>query len=227
MKKLIYKKLFKDHKNRTGMHKSWWKQAWHFFWHEDSVASWIVNLVVAFFAIKFIVYPLLGLLFGTSFPIVAVISESMEHGLHNGILCGQRFESFPYSFDNYWNVCGYWYEDRGIDKEQFQSFPFQDGFDKGDVIILWRANNLKVGDILVFQADRPQPIIHRIVHIGEEDGKPSYQTKGDHNIQSYPFESDITPDALFGKAVFRIPYLGYVKIWFVEILQALHIISQQ
>ncbi|MEK6901409.1 MAG: hypothetical protein AABX37_03645, partial [Nanoarchaeota archaeon] len=159
------------------------KKAWHFFWHEDSVASWIVNLIIAFVVIKFLVYPGLGLLFGTSFPIVAVISESMEHGLSNNLICGQQFEEMKESFDNYWDLCGYWYEGKGITKEQFQTFPFQNGFNKGDVIILWRADksNLEKGDILVFQADRPQPIIHRIAGITLDNEKVYYQTKGDHN----------------------------------------------
>ena len=55
------------------------KKAWNFFWNEDSVSSWIANIIVAFIVIRFIVYPVLGAALGTSFPIVAVVSESMEH----------------------------------------------------------------------------------------------------------------------------------------------------
>jgi len=199
------------------------RKVWHFFWHEDSVASWIVNLVVAFVVIKYALYPVLGLLFGTSFPIVAVISESMEHGLSNNLICGQQFEEMKESFDNYWDLCGYWYEGKGITKEQFESFPFQNGFNKGDVIILWRASpqNLDVGDILVFQADRPQPIIHRVVKSVQDNEKVYYQTKGDHNrdsIQQPLEEHQISEERILGKGVIRIPYLGWVKILFVDAL---------
>ncbi len=199
------------------------QKAWHFFWHEDSVASWIVNLIVAFVVIKFLLYPGLGLLFGTSFPIVAVISESMEHGLSDNLICGQQFEEMKESFDNYWDLCGYWYEGKGITKEQFEGFPFLNGFNKGDVIILWRAHkdNLDVGDILVFQADRPQPIIHRIIGITREDQNEYYQTKGDHNRDSISQslgELRVGSERIVGKGIIRIPYLGWVKILFVDLL---------
>ena len=55
------------------------KRCWHFFWHSDSGWSWLANIVVAFVVIRVIGYPLLGVLLGTPFPIVAVVSESMEH----------------------------------------------------------------------------------------------------------------------------------------------------
>ena len=207
------------------------KSIWHFFWHSDSLASWIANLIVAFLIIRFVVYPLLGLILGTGYPIVAVVSESMEHNVYENQICGNYLEEFPDSFENYWNLCGYWYENQGITKEQFLKFPFDDGFRKGDVIILWRANknNLKVGDILVFQAGRPQPLIHRIVNIWEEDKKMFYQTKGDHNAQSYPSldETKISEDRVLGKGLLRIPYLGWLKILFVDAVKPLGINIQR
>ena len=59
-----------------------WKKVWHFIWEEDSVASWVVNIILAFVLIKFIVYPGLGFALGTTHPVVAVVSPSMEH---NGV----------------------------------------------------------------------------------------------------------------------------------------------
>jgi len=211
------------------MKKSWkqqLKKAWNFFWHDDSLASWLANIVVAFLVIRFILYPLLGIVLGTSFPIVAVVSESMEHGLHEGRLCGEYYEEFPESFDNYWKVCGAWYEQEGISREQFQKFPFPNGFDKGDVIILWRANrdNLEVGDILIFQGNRPQPLIHRVVKVGDEDGERFYQTKGDHNsgiISGEGGEEKIGEDRIYGQGIVRVPYLGWVKILFVDLVRPL------
>ncbi len=211
------------------MKKSWKelaKRSWRFFWQEDSVASWVANVVVAFLVIRFIFYPLLGIVLGTSFPIVAVVSESMEHGLHGGKLCGQYFAEFKDSFDNYWEVCGAWYEERAISKEQFQKFPFRNGFDKGDVVVLWRAhqNNLEVGDILVFQGNKPQPLIHRIVKVWQEDENYYYQTKGDHNhdiINGPEGEAKIGKERIYGKGIMRIPYLGWVKILFVDAVRPL------
>ena len=80
------------------MAKSWkdiWKSSWNFFWKSDSAASWIANVVVAFLVIRFLFYPLLAIILGTPFPIVAVVSESMEHGTHGEIICGQHFAEFP------------------------------------------------------------------------------------------------------------------------------------
>ena len=198
---------------------SYGKRLWRFFWYDDSVLSWIANIIVAFLLIRYLVYPVLGIILGTNFPLVAVISESMEHGLYEDKLCGKEFKFFYESFDNYWSACGSWYEEHGIFKEVFLDFPFLNGFDKGDVIILWRAKleNLQVGDVLVFQSNKPQPIIHRLVRIWQEEGETFYQTKGDHNGNSFtPIqETKIEESRILGKGMVRIPYLGWVKILFV------------
>ncbi len=200
------------------------KKCWHYFWHEDTVGSWLLNIVVAFLLIRFLVYPILGAVLGTNFPIVAVVSESMEHSLFNDAICGKNIPNYKESFDNYWDTCGNWYQQHNITKEQFSTFSFRDGFNKGDVIILWRAHqqNLKIGDVLVFQASRAQPIIHRIVAIKTENGNVYYQTKGDHNsdsISSALGETRIDAGRIEGKGAIRIPYLGWLKILFVEALK--------
>ena len=79
---------------------AWLKRVWHFIWHDDSLASWLVNLVLAFVLVKWVIYPGLGLLFGTSFPIVAVVSGSMDH---NGL-----------DFNAWWEHNGQWYHGREI-----------------------------------------------------------------------------------------------------------------
>lgn len=208
------------------------KRIWHFFWKDDSAWSWLANIVVAFIVIRYLIYPLLGIILGTGFPIVAVVSESMEHGTYHGVLCGQNPIDFKESLDNYWAVCGNWYEEKGITKQEFKRFPFRNGFDKGDVIILWRANtkNLEKGDILVFQGNRPQPIIHRIVNIMQEDDKYFYHTKGDHNSDSITGsygERRISEERVLGQGVLRIPYLGWVKILFVDAVKPFGITIQR
>ena len=79
------------HKHRKQPQTTWGK-IWHFLWYEDSVASWLVNIVLAFVLIKFVLYPGLGLILGTQFPVVAVVSSSMEH--------------HPSSFDGWWDWQG-------------------------------------------------------------------------------------------------------------------------
>ncbi|PIZ51886.1 signal peptidase I [Candidatus Woesearchaeota archaeon CG_4_10_14_0_2_um_filter_33_13] len=208
------------------------KKTWNFFWNDDSLASWVANVIVAFLLIRFVVYPVLGVVLGTSYPIVAVISESMDHGTVDEIICGKQFKQFPESFDNYWKACGDWYEEEGIIKGDFAEYPFDDGFRKGDVIVLWKANpqNLKVGDVLVFQGAKPQPIIHRVIRIWQEEGKYFYQTKGDHNngvIGGALGEEKISQERILGKGLVRIPYLGWLKILFVDAVKPLGINIQR
>ena len=69
------------------------------------------------------------------------------------------------------------------------------------------------------------------MRIYEEDGQTFYQTKGDHNrasITSAPLnEARVTEDIIVGKGVVRIPYLGWIKILFVEAVRPLGINIQR
>jgi signal peptidase I len=196
--------------------KTTWQKIWHFLWYEDSVASWLVSIALAFLLIKFIIYPALGLLFGTQFPVVAVVSNSMEH---------------DESFDAWWASQEDLYLQFNITKRQFLEFPMRNGFDKGDIIILVGAKpeKLQPGHIIVYWGGKEYPIIHRIVKVEHDtNNAPYFQTKGDHNmgqIYNPPYldEHHIAPDTVIGKAVLRVPYLGWVKIWFVELLNLIGI----
>ena len=186
------------------------KKAWWFIWEDDSIWSWIANIILAFVLIKFIVYPGLGFLLSTTYPIVAVVSGSMEH---DG------------SFDNWWSSQEKWYSSYDISKDEFFSFNFKNGFNKGDIMILYgkQPKDIEVGEIIVFRSSRPDPIIHRVVKKWEINGKYYFQTKGDHNVDSIKSigldETNIIEDNYLGKAVVRVPLLGYIKIWFVELIK--------
>jgi signal peptidase I len=199
------------------------KKVWHFIWEEDSIWSWIVNIVLAFILIKFIVYPGLGLALGTNYPIVAVVSSSMEHRGQN--------------FDTWWDANHAWYESHNITKEQFQGYSMKNSFNKGDIIVLrgMKTNKLKLGEVMVFKSSRyypkADPIIHRVIKI-EQNTAGAYllQTKGDNNRDSIDNscdpvtrtcidEYDIGEDQMIGFAIFKIPYLGYIKIWAFDSIQ--------
>jgi signal peptidase I len=196
--------------------KSTWQKIWHFLWYEDSVASWLVSIVLAFLLIKFLIYPALGLIFGTQFPVVAVVSNSMEH---------------DESYDEWWSSQEDLYLQFNITKQQFREFSLHNGFDKGDIMILvgTKPTKLERGQIIVYWGGKEYPIIHRIVKIEHDaDGTPYFQTKGDHNagqIYNPPYldERHVRADTVVGRAVLRVPYLGWVKIWFVELLNAIGI----
>ena len=192
------------------------RKTWHFLWEDDSISSWIVNIVLAFVIIKYLVYPGLGLIFATSYPVVAVVSESMEHNTN---------------FDSWWESNKNWYLQRGITKDDFEGYIFKNGFNKGDIMILYgtKVEKIKLGDVIVFKSKRPDPIIHRVVHRDIGDDGYVFMTKGDNNRgmirESTLDETNIREDMIIGRAVFRIPFLGYVKIAFVELMKITGIVD--
>ncbi|MBT4334742.1 signal peptidase I [archaeon] len=190
--------------------KSILKEVWNFLWHDDSLASWIISLVIAFILVKFVFYPGLGLVLGgTSYPVVAVISGSMDH---NGA-----------DFDSWWEENKNWYISNGINKEDFSDYIFRNGFNKGDIIVLYgsKSEDIKIGDVVVFQSNSHYPIIHRVVDKWLDEEEVYLKTKGDNNRNSYSGlnETKISEDRVIGKSIFRIPLLGWIKIGFTELLR--------
>lgn len=186
------------------------KRTWYFIWEDDSLLSWIVNVILAFILIKFIVYPGLGFILSTSHPVVAVVSSSMEHNDN---------------FENWWNVHQHFYNSLDITKEDFIKYSFKNGFNKGDIMVLHGKypEDIKVGDVIVYNVGGKDPIIHRVVKKWDDNGY-YFQTKGDNVAIVQKFEKSINEKQLIGKAVFRIPYLGYIKIWFVELLKIIGLV---
>ena len=186
------------------------KTTWYFIWEDNSIWSWLINIVLAFVLIKFIVYPGLGFLLSTSHPVVAVVSGSMEHNME---------------FDGWFGQNNDWYIENGIDMEEFEEFSFKNGFNKGDIMFLVgrSAKNIDVGDVIVFNSFRKDPIIHRVVKKIQDDNGIYFQTKGDNNPDSIKNnlldETNLKEDVVIGKVVLRVPLLGYIKIWFVELLK--------
>lgn len=111
----------------------------------------------AFSLVKDVVYALVAVLvvFGAMYlilgppfpPIVVVISTSMLHE------------------DTQWKN---WFEEN---KLNYTNFPLINGFDKGDVIITKRTDNINIGDIIIYERDfehyssQSAPIIHRAIGI--------------------------------------------------------------
>jgi len=208
-------------------------KVWYFIWDDNSIWSWIVNIILAYLIINFIVYPGLGFILGTTHPVVSVMSSSMEHKIvksgQTGLfeMCGNAYsEKQLVDFGYYWEQCGSWYERSGITKAAFSTFPLRNGFNRGDLIILRGAEpeNLKTGDIIVFKTLLPEPIIHRVISKKETGSGYVFQTKGDHNAgqitnPAYAFdETSVSGDDVIGRAFISIPMLGYIKIGFAGII---------
>lgn len=217
----IRKYVMKKKSNHKRRDSPLWK-AWYFIWYDDSLLSWLVNVLLAFLIVKFIFYPGLSFLVGSPLPLVAVTSPSMEHraSLDNSFprMCGEIVdETGFYRLSSWWDVCGSWYEENtNISLSDFEDFPLRNGFNKGDIIFLRGASNIDIGDIIVFQTGKEHPIIHRVVSL-ESD---RIVTKGDNNpgliIDSELDETNVQNYPVLGKAYAKIPYLGYVKIWFTD-----------
>ena len=213
------------------------KKTWSWIWYSDSILSWLVALIIIFIFVKFIFFPLLSLVMGTSLPLAGVESSSMDHqivkddaGIFN--LCGEAYaptQATYIDFDEYWNRCGEWYEVRSITKEEFSQFYLKNGFKKGDILIVWGRFYPKIGDTIIFKPNvdslAPRPIVHRVVQINQVNGETIIQTKGDHNREQLDKnnniyrtdEKNIAQDQIIGKVIFRVPYLGWLKIWMMEI----------
>lgn len=176
---------------------------WNFIWESNSIWSWIADLILLYILVKFIFFPAMGLIVGSSLPSVIVESESMVHAGN---------------FDMWWQNFGVWYEQHNITEQEIAKWPFLDGIDKGDIIIVYGRNkeSFRIGDVIVFDANQAKPIIHRIIKISD-----SISTKGDNNIEQLSVEKNISYDKIIGKAVFKIPKVGWAKLVFVEALKGL------
>lgn len=195
-------------KNFKKRFKEFWKKFWFIVWKDDSLKGWIISIIFLFVIIKFIFFPLLNLTTGTSLPLAIVESCSMYHQ-------GNIFSDF----DSWYERHDEKYTPFIINKLDFQEFPFKRGFNKGDILFIvgTKPEKLEVGDIIIFNAQQRNPIIHRIIDIKEEDGEYIFSTLGDNNNQQISFEKTISEDKIVGKASFRlVPYLGWVKLAFFE-----------
>ncbi len=196
----------KKEKCTFASHPTWYGKTWHFLAHEDTWLSFLVDAILVILIGKFLVYPGIGLALGTDYPIVAVVSSSMDH--HGA------------DFNTWWDANGKWYEEHNITKEQFESFYKPNGFQKGDVFVVKgvKPDELKVGDVIVYSvAGRTDPIIHRVMSL---DAK-GLTTKGDANPDQIPFEQAINLEQIQGKAVAWAPKIGWVKTVLVDIANKL------
>lgn len=136
-----------------------------------------------------------GFILGTDLPYVAVVSESMTHD--------QTTETNHYQFlmNKY-----------GFTREQIDSFSINNGFRKGDVLIVRGidTDNIVIGDVIVYDIPNQRvPVVHRVIDLNN-----GILTKGDHN----PGEDNWKPIKIHGKAIFVIPLLGWPKLLLTELL---------
>lgn len=163
---------------------------------------------------------------GTSLPVVAVISESMEHPLGNAWMTSvAHCPRGPCTQEA-------WYINKNISSEMFSEFPFKNGFNKGDIMVLVgkKPEKIEIGEVIVFQPYSNNkvsgyPIIHRVIAKNEENGEIIFETKGDNNPSQiktlFIDETEIKSSEVLGVAKVRLPYFGYIKIWFTKLFGVL------
>ncbi|MFO7872475.1 MAG: signal peptidase I [Candidatus Undinarchaeales archaeon] len=138
-----------------------------------------------------------GLSYGlkTDYPAVSVITTSMEH-------------------DNPEETYVSWMLQRNYTRQDLKEFSFPSGLRRGDMVIVVGNNfgSIEPGDVIVYNTDSTEPIIHRVVSRNET----VLYTKGDNNRYMDQNNNAIAPpineEYYQGKAVFHMPILGYVKV---------------
>ncbi len=180
------------------------KDFWFLVWKDNSIKGWIVSIIFMFVVIKFIFFPMLSFITGTSLPLAIVESCSMHH---DGNLFSEEEKWFMNQQEKY--------EKFGISQNNFSEFSFTRGFTKGDILFIVGADPeaLRVGDVIIFVANQKNPVIHRIMKITEKEGVRTFETMGDNNNGQLTFEKNIQDSQIVGKAVFRlVPYAGWIKL---------------
>jgi len=110
------------------------------------------------------------------------------------------------------------YESFNISCQMFNSFPFKNGINVGDLVITIPTSykDVRVGDVVVYISPLNHPILHRVVIKNDS----FICIKGDNNPGFLPWECPLyNPNKIVGKAIFRIPYVGYIRIFISKIFR--------
>jgi len=153
----------------------------------------ILGIVLAVVVKQLLVFGL-----STDMPVVAVLSQSMQHN---------DVERTHYE----------WLADRmGYDRTEIDSWPIAGGFLVGDMPIIKGEDEYAVGDVIVYSVSgQSVPIIHRIIKINSDN---TYQTKGDNNMNQFPYEFKVSESQIHGKVIFVVPKLGHFKVFMTKTL---------
>ena len=70
-----------------------------------------------------------------------------------------------------------------------------------DMVYSIKTNDIRVGDIVIFESSKGIDVIHRVIEIKDD----RYMTKGDNNQWS-DWNEIVTQENIKGKMIFRIPF---------------------
>lgn len=112
----------------------------------------VISILLSTIVIQ-VLFFVMQILLGSSMPFVIFTSGSMTHS------------------NDIWRI---WLEDHSVPKSETSRFPFQNGINRGDIVLVTSQDSIKLGDVILYNRDKlyrgDQPILHRvvgIVYIGE------------------------------------------------------------
>lgn len=170
--------------------KQWWEQT------TEGPLGWIIYLAIGV-ALAFMLNWGLGVAMSTDYPVVTVESDSMEPVLYPGDIV------FVRSVDEYEPgdviVFDGWKPTPIIHRVVSVSHRTEDGFE----VSAWDGfDEITEEEMMEY-------------HEEAEDVDSLYVTKGDNNPtcdQCQGTAEFVTPDDIHGRKVFRVPYLGWIKL---------------
>lgn len=121
------------------------------------------------------------------------------------------------NFEKWWETNKEWYESNEVSKSQIEESSIKNGISRGDLMIIKKETEYKIGDIIVFSdATTKDPLVNRVI------SENPYQTKGDNNPRQLTKENNqggidetnIEEENIIGKVSLKVPFVGRTKTMF-------------
>jgi signal peptidase I len=200
------------------------------------ILFWIIYIVYAFL-IAYILYTLLGIIFGSAMPLATVVSGSMEPAFQRGdvVILGRTNNIHAQTIITNQNIAQKdlsWFSEMTYKINEY-------GLEEVDTITI-DNQTIKLEDIkknknsvVVYTSNiKGIPIIHRVVGIIEATDGIFLITKGDNSKTNRFIDQDcevspltgyatrgclnlypVNKENLLGKKIGLIPYIGYAKLF--------------
>lgn len=87
-------------------------------------------------------------------------------------------------------------------------------YQKGDLVVIYgkKSEKIEVNEVILFEIEEvPNPVLHRVIQIKENNTGIFFRTKGDNNSYEDPWL--VPEENVLGVAILRIPLLGYVFLY--------------
>jgi len=92
-------------------------------------------------------------------------------------------------------------------------------YDVGDIVIIDDVDpaDIEIGDVIQYIREDKAIILHRVIEIEQDENGVYFITKGDANNDADT--SPVLHQNVLGKAVFKIPELGWIQIYFKSLFK--------